>query len=357
MMNEPDPSEAESLEDLAECLKQLHIRADTPTYRELEQQTIHANGSLPGTHLKRARLGRTTLSDVLGGRKFPSKKFMLTFVDACGIDLEEDSRWAQAWDRLAPRYLTPGAVIEVEELRQKVAVARAAQAEADQAREAAEKTQQEAQAEVERLRAELAKREAELKRVRAEATAVIEVGEEAAEARIDEPQQAAAEEAAPYVTPLVKSLAAKHDVDLRKVRGTGVGGRIRRQDILDVANPTQQQSTAATASAAGGFTEQNALAAEETAGSQRVMRSLLMPLLGERTWEGVVTRWLKREGDRVEEGEPLFEVSAHGDDVDEIVEVECPSPVAGFLREIIAAVGESAAVGVQVGIIEPYEDS
>jgi pyruvate dehydrogenase E2 component (dihydrolipoamide acetyltransferase) len=85
------------------------------------------------------------------------------------------------------------------------------------------------------------------------------------------------------------------------------------------------------------------------------MVSLVMPLIGERTWEGVVTCWLKREGDRVEEGEPLFEVSAHGDDVDEIVEVECPSPAAGVLRKIVAAVDEPAVVGAQVGIIEPYE--
>ncbi len=39
----------------------------------------------------------------------------------------------------------------------------------------------------------------------------------------------------PYVTPLVRRLAAEHDVDLSAVRGTGVGGRIRKQDVLDAA--------------------------------------------------------------------------------------------------------------------------
>ena len=39
----------------------------------------------------------------------------------------------------------------------------------------------------------------------------------------------------PYVTPLVRKLADKHGVDLNNVEGTGVGGRIRKQDVLAAA--------------------------------------------------------------------------------------------------------------------------
>ena len=39
----------------------------------------------------------------------------------------------------------------------------------------------------------------------------------------------------PYVTPLVRKLAEKHGVDLNTVEGTGVGGRIRKQDVLAAA--------------------------------------------------------------------------------------------------------------------------
>jgi 2-oxoglutarate dehydrogenase E2 component (dihydrolipoamide succinyltransferase) len=42
---------------------------------------------------------------------------------------------------------------------------------------------------------------------------------------------------APYVTPLVRKLAVEHGVDLTSVRGTGVGGRIRKQDVLAAAKP------------------------------------------------------------------------------------------------------------------------
>ena len=42
-------------------------------------------------------------------------------------------------------------------------------------------------------------------------------------------------DAAAYVTPLVRKLAADHGIDLSSVTGTGIGGRIRKQDVLDAA--------------------------------------------------------------------------------------------------------------------------
>jgi 2-oxoglutarate dehydrogenase E2 component (dihydrolipoamide succinyltransferase) len=50
-----------------------------------------------------------------------------------------------------------------------------------------------------------------------------------------------------YVTPLVRKLAAEHGVDLRRVKGTGVGGRVRKQDVLKAAE--EQKAAAARAAA------------------------------------------------------------------------------------------------------------
>ncbi len=100
-MNDLDPSQATSLEELVRCLQQLHIRADRPSFRVLEDRTKHANGVLPGTRIQRVPLRRSTLGSVLHGQLFPRKAFLLTFVEACGVDLETDRRWEQAWDRLA----------------------------------------------------------------------------------------------------------------------------------------------------------------------------------------------------------------------------------------------------------------
>ncbi|MCG7273957.1 2-oxoglutarate dehydrogenase, E2 component, dihydrolipoamide succinyltransferase [Corynebacterium afermentans] len=51
----------------------------------------------------------------------------------------------------------------------------------------------------------------------------------------------------PYVTPLVRKLADKHGVDLNSVEGTGVGGRIRKQDVLAAAEGGKAEGTAAAA--------------------------------------------------------------------------------------------------------------
>ena len=46
----------------------------------------------------------------------------------------------------------------------------------------------------------------------------------------------------PYVTPLVRKLAAEHGIDLATISGTGVGGRIRKQDVLDAARQRREQA-------------------------------------------------------------------------------------------------------------------
>ncbi|MEU4396698.1 2-oxoglutarate dehydrogenase, E2 component, dihydrolipoamide succinyltransferase [Kribbella sp. NPDC023855] len=53
-----------------------------------------------------------------------------------------------------------------------------------------------------------------------------------------------------YVTPLVRKLAAEHQVDLGSVQGTGVGGRIRKQDVLAAAEAQKAAAAAAPAPAA-----------------------------------------------------------------------------------------------------------
>ena len=52
----------------------------------------------------------------------------------------------------------------------------------------------------------------------------------------------------PYVTPLVRKLADKHGVDLNSIEGTGVGGRIRKQDVLAAAEGGSAEGSAEQAS-------------------------------------------------------------------------------------------------------------
>jgi len=65
----------------------------------------------------------------------------------------------------------------------------------------------------------------------------------------------------PYVTPLVRKLATEHSVPLESIAGTGVGGRIRKQDVLEAA----RQQRAAEAAAAEAAAAQSAPAAAPAA--------------------------------------------------------------------------------------------
>jgi 2-oxoglutarate dehydrogenase E2 component (dihydrolipoamide succinyltransferase) len=76
-----------------------------------------------------------------------------------------------------------------------------------------------------------------------------------------------------------------------------------------------------------------------------------MPQLGESVTEGTVTRWLKKEGERVEVDEPLLEVST------DKVDTEIPSPASGILRGIAVDEDETVAVGAQLAVIEDEADA
>lgn len=74
-----------------------------------------------------------------------------------------------------------------------------------------------------------------------------------------------------------------------------------------------------------------------------------MPQLGETVVEGTILKWLKAEGERIEEDEPLFEIST------DKVDTEVPSPASGTLARILVGEGETVAVGTELARIEAGE--
>ncbi len=71
-----------------------------------------------------------------------------------------------------------------------------------------------------------------------------------------------------------------------------------------------------------------------------------MPQLGETVTEGTVARWLKKPGENVEKYEAFVEVST------DKVNADVPSPVAGTIRELIVAEGETVPTGAPIAIID-----
>ncbi len=72
---------------------------------------------------------------------------------------------------------------------------------------------------------------------------------------------------------------------------------------------------------------------------------VLVPLLGEGVEEVTVTKWLKREGESIEELEPLLEINT------DKVDTEIPAPVTGTVLKIVAQEGLPARVGEVLAFI------
>jgi len=72
---------------------------------------------------------------------------------------------------------------------------------------------------------------------------------------------------------------------------------------------------------------------------------IVMPQMGESIFEGTITKWLKKPGDKVQRDEPLFEIST------DKVDAEIPAPAAGILQEIKVAEGATVQVNTVVGTI------
>jgi pyruvate dehydrogenase E2 component (dihydrolipoamide acetyltransferase) len=78
---------------------------------------------------------------------------------------------------------------------------------------------------------------------------------------------------------------------------------------------------------------------------------IVMPQMGESIFEGTITKWLKKPGDKVERDEPLFEIST------DKVDAEIPSPSAGVLKEIKVGEGKTVPIQTVVGVIDAAGDA
>jgi pyruvate dehydrogenase E2 component (dihydrolipoamide acetyltransferase) len=72
---------------------------------------------------------------------------------------------------------------------------------------------------------------------------------------------------------------------------------------------------------------------------------VVMPQMGESIFEGTITKWLKKTGEKVQRDEPLFEIST------DKVDAEIPAPATGVLQEIKVAEGNTVQVNTVVGVI------
>jgi hypothetical protein len=120
--NDVDPTAARSVEEFAGCLRRVRARADNISYRQLEHWGRLHHSPLP----------RSTIVDILAGRRLPRKSTLIAFLQACRVDPHTDLRWESTWNRLsehraAPSGLTTAADVPTTDPATADALARAEQ--------------------------------------------------------------------------------------------------------------------------------------------------------------------------------------------------------------------------------------
>ncbi|MEU8802041.1 hypothetical protein [Spirillospora sp. NPDC048819] len=79
--------------ELAALLRELHTRADSPSLRTLDTDSVKRGDPV--------RLTKSSVSDMLKGSRFPRKALLSAFVQACGAPASRLAPWTQAWERIA----------------------------------------------------------------------------------------------------------------------------------------------------------------------------------------------------------------------------------------------------------------
>ena len=78
---------------------------------------------------------------------------------------------------------------------------------------------------------------------------------------------------------------------------------------------------------------------------------MIMPKMGESIMEGTILKWLKKEGDHIDEDESILEIGT------DKVDTEIPSIYNGKLKKILVHEGDIVQVGNPIAIIEINQDS
>ena len=72
---------------------------------------------------------------------------------------------------------------------------------------------------------------------------------------------------------------------------------------------------------------------------------VIMPQMGESIFEGTITKWLKKKGEKVERDEPLFEIST------DKIDSEIPAPASGVVEDILVKEGQTVQINTVVAVI------
>ena len=136
--------------------------------------------------------------------------------------------------------------------------------------------------------------------------------------------------------PSAAKIIAEKKLDVSKIQGTGLQGRITKGDVLLYLNLMKNDDK---------LVSKNTISNKIMSNRKDKKMDVLVPILGESVVEATVSKWIKKQGEFVEVDEPIVELET------DKVTLEVPASISGILDNLAVSEGDTVEVGALLAII------
>ena len=136
--------------------------------------------------------------------------------------------------------------------------------------------------------------------------------------------------------PSAAKIIAEKKLDVSKIQGTGLQGRITKGDVLLYLNLEKNDDK---------LVSKKSISNKIMSNRKDKKMDVLVPILGESVVEATVSKWIKKQGEFVEVDEPIVELET------DKVTLEVPASISGILDNLAVSEGDTVEVGALLAII------
>ena len=136
--------------------------------------------------------------------------------------------------------------------------------------------------------------------------------------------------------PSAAKIIAEKKIDVSKIQGTGLQGRITKGDVLLYLNLIKNDDK---------LISKNTISNKIMSNRKDKKMDVLVPILGESVVEATVSKWIKKQGEFVEVDEPIVELET------DKVTLEVPASISGILDNLAVSEGDTVEVGALLAMI------
>jgi 2-oxoglutarate dehydrogenase E2 component (dihydrolipoamide succinyltransferase) len=136
--------------------------------------------------------------------------------------------------------------------------------------------------------------------------------------------------------PSAAKIIAEKKLDVSKIQGTSLQGRITKGDVLLYLNLIKNDDK---------LISKNTISNKIMSNRKDKKMDVLVPILGESVVEATVSKWIKKQGEFVEVDEPIVELET------DKVTLEVPASISGILDNLAVSEGDTVEVGALLAMI------